>query len=123
YIALDEPKLKDTMDWLALHYYSRYFITGTGKLLNRPGVKASYFDRDSHAEGFYQAIQIAHFYAKPRNLPIMITENGIEDTTDKLRSKYLHDHIAQVWLARHTGIPVIGYYHWTFMDNFEWAAG
>lgn len=123
YIGLREPLLKDSLDWIALHYYSRYFITATGKLLNRPGVSASYFHRDSYPEGLLRAIQMGYTYARPRNLPIMITENGVEDATDASRSRYLQDHIAQVWLAQQAGIPVQGYYHWTFMDNFEWVAG
>ena len=55
--------------------------------------------------------------------PIYITENGIADSDDRLRPSYILRHIAQVHRAIQAGIPVCGYYHWSFIDNFEWREG
>ncbi len=124
YVGLEEtPELKDSLDWVAVHYYSRYFITGTGKLLNANGEPASYFGRDIYAEGLYTALEMADQRAKKRKIPIMITENGIEDASDRCRSHYIYAHLQQIWRAQHNGINIKGYYHWTFTDNFEWKAG
>jgi beta-glucosidase len=63
---------------------------------------------------------------------IMITENGIplSDTVDadgyvhdEMRVGYIKDHLTQIHLAVQSGVPVKGYFHWSFMDNFEWALG
>jgi beta-glucosidase len=52
-----------------------------------------------------------------------ITENGTCDAKDAFRSQYLESHLAICAKLCLEGIPVERYYHWTFMDNFEWAEG
>jgi beta-glucosidase len=63
---------------------------------------------------------------------IMITENGIPllDTVDAdgrvhddIRIGYIKEHLAQIHLSLQSGVPVKGYFHWSFMDNFEWELG
>ena len=58
--------------------------------------------------------------------PILITENGaIYDAAphDPGRARFVHDHLAAVHEAIERGVPVRGYFHWSLMDNFEWALG
>ncbi|MEI6892711.1 MAG: glycoside hydrolase family 1 protein [Pontiella sp.] len=55
--------------------------------------------------------------------PVVITENGIADRTDEKRAAYITDHLKQVFHCLEDGIPVRGYYHWSFLDNFEWKEG
>jgi beta-glucosidase len=57
------------------------------------------------------------------NLPIIITENGVEDDQDKMRPRYIAQHLQQVWRAVNFNWPVKGYYHWSLVDNFEWERG
>ena len=62
---------------------------------------------------------------------IYITESGAAfyDTVqngqviDTARVQYHHDYLQSVLRAKHEGLPVEGYFVWTFMDNFEWAEG
>jgi len=63
---------------------------------------------------------------------IMITENGVPvpdgldfdgRVRDERRIRYLSNHLIQVHLAMEAGVPVKGYFHWSLMDNFEWALG
>jgi beta-glucosidase len=63
---------------------------------------------------------------------IMVTENGVPvpdgidfdgRVRDERRIRYLRDHLFQVQHAIQAGIPVKGYFHWSLMDNFEWAHG
>jgi beta-galactosidase len=65
-------------------------------------------------------------------VPLMITENGgiFEDgpgadgtVRDERRIRFLHSHLLAVHRALEAGAPVEGYYHWSFIDNFEWAMG
>ena len=64
--------------------------------------------------------------------PIYITENGaaINDgpescgrVRDVRRIEYMDAHLRALRAAMDAGVDVRGYYHWSLMDNFEWAAG
>ncbi len=55
--------------------------------------------------------------------PIYITENGVHDRDDNMRGRFIATHLAETWRAIREGEDVRGSYHWTLVDNFEWAAG
>ncbi len=60
------------------------------------------------------------------NVPILITENGAvykDRVHDERRIQFIHDHLAALQDAIGRGVPVVGYCHWSFLDNFEWALG
>jgi beta-glucosidase len=60
------------------------------------------------------------------DVPVLVTENGgifAEPLHDAARIEYLRSHLAAVHDAIERGVPVRGYYHWSLMDNFEWALG
>jgi beta-glucosidase len=63
---------------------------------------------------------------------LAITENGAAylDTPpldgrvpDPERTRYLAEHIAAVGQAIADGVPLVGYFAWSLLDNFEWAHG
>src|SRR6185312_1119814 len=65
-------------------------------------------------------------------LPLMITENGAvfgdvpgDDgrVHDERRVEFLRGHVGAVADAIDQGVPVVGYCHWSLMDNFEWKLG
>lgn len=65
-------------------------------------------------------------------LPMYITENGIAvrdwvaldgKVHDPSRIDYLTRHLRELYRALAEGIPVLGYFHWSLLDNFEWAHG
>jgi len=64
-------------------------------------------------------------------LPLLITENGLgaRDTLeagrveDGYRIDYLQQHIAQMRLAIAEGIPLLGYYPWSFLDVMSTSNG
>ncbi len=55
--------------------------------------------------------------------PIYITENGLPDADDDQRPAFLVRHIRAMWQAVQYCYDLRGYYHWTFVDNFEWSEG
>ena len=64
--------------------------------------------------------------------PLIVTENGGvfneqpgEDgrVHDQRRVSFLHAHLLAVHAAIERGANVLGYFHWSLMDNFEWASG
>ena len=57
------------------------------------------------------------------SLPIMITENGIADADDVSRKLWLTHTIDSMKQAVDNGVDLLGYVHWSLIDNFEWAYG
>jgi len=65
-------------------------------------------------------------------LPVLITENGAvfldaprpdSRVPDEGRTRFLRGHLAAVHRAIEHGARVEGYFHWSLLDNFEWAEG
>lgn len=120
--------LRHTIDWIGLNYYTRNLITfdrkavsaGFGKLVYRNGEELMDADYGAiYPEGLRKALKsLSHL-----KVPIYITENGIPDSDDDQRPRALLLHLHQVWKIMQNNLPVRGYYHWTFTDNFEWAKG
>ncbi|MBR1758847.1 MAG: family 1 glycosylhydrolase [Lachnospiraceae bacterium] len=74
----------------------------------------------------------ARFLYERYHLPIMVTENGMAENDficldgkvhDGMRIDFLHRYLRELKRACDEGIPVLGYQHWSLMDNFEWAEG
>ena len=42
---------------------------------------------------------------------------------DARRLDFYKQYIGEVLRAKQEGIPIDGYFAWTFLDNFEWAEG
>jgi beta-glucosidase len=64
--------------------------------------------------------------------PLIITENGITldeapdeqgVVSDPRRVAFLNDYLTGLQRSVDDGIPVLGYFHWSIFDNFEWAEG
>ena len=56
-------------------------------------------------------------------MPVMVTENGIATADDSRRIAYTQGALEGIHSAIADGIEVIGYQHWSALDNYEWAAG
>ena len=72
------------------------------------------------------------FFHERYGLPILITEQGLSCrdwvTLDGAvhapqRVDFLARYLRALGRAIDDGVPVQGYFHWTLMDNFEWAEG
>ena len=57
------------------------------------------------------------------NKPLFITENGIADKSDRNRAPFIVGHLQEVKRAIQGGADIIGYLHWSLMDNYEWQEG
>ena len=124
------PEAKGTQDFLGLNYYSAdtvSFHIGKPKELF---THAEYPpDADMSDNNFLANIPTGLFdtikWATRTypNLPIIITENGVEDADDHMRPRYIAQHIHQMWRAVNFNWPVKGYFHWSLVDNFEWERG
>lgn len=56
-------------------------------------------------------------------LPIMITENGLADASDESRQWWIAETIKAMSQSTKHGAKLLGYLHWSLLDNFEWDKG
>lgn len=120
------PRFRQTLDWIGLNYYTRDLVAfdrsqpGAIRRLHAP--QAEMLDGgygEFYPQGLFRCLRRL---ARLR-LPIYVTENGLPDENDDQRPRYILAHLHQIWQALVMCYPVMGYYHWTLVDNFEWAEG
>ncbi|MFA7315926.1 MAG: glycoside hydrolase family 1 protein [Candidatus Paceibacterota bacterium] len=105
--------IKGNVDFIGLNYY---FHTIIGSKSKGP---FSDFGWEIYPKGIYDLL----IDLKKYNVPLFVTENGIADERDEKRGDFISQHIEWVHKAIKDGANVKGYYHWSLMDNFEWAEG
>jgi beta-glucosidase len=66
------------------------------------------------------AVRYAH---EVSGVPVFVTEHGIGVEDDTLRAGFIAPSLAGLLDAIDDGVPVLGYCHWTLLDNFEWTGG
>jgi beta-glucosidase len=125
------PEAANTLDWLGVNYYQRYRIRFSPLSLLRkldpvqPRTKPGLLKGpgpwgEIHPRGLSTTLRTLWRRYK---LPVFITENGIPDATDEHRPQFIVNHLHQLWRTMSRGVPVLGYYFWSLVDNFEWTEG
>lgn len=56
-------------------------------------------------------------------LPILITENGLADPKDEKRKWWVAETLRAMDAAMKKEVKLLGYLHWSLLDNFEWDKG
>jgi len=115
------PELEASLDWVGLNYYARW----RGKMfapdahVATEGAPVNDLGWELYPRGIGEAVQ----RLTDLGVPIIVTENGVADAKDRLRPRVLVDTLAHLAEAIQRGAPVLGYFHWSLIDNFEWADG
>jgi beta-glucosidase len=107
-------------DFFGVQAYSRTRVGATGVLGPEPGVEVLPMGYEYWPNATAAAIRHA---AEVTGVPIYVTENGIGTDDDEQRVRYLRDSLAGVARTIDDGLDVRGYFHWSLLDNFEWAFG
>ena len=134
------------LDWLGVNYYTRKVVKGktstSARLLagidatsedvkgygfeckpnstSIDGLLTSDFGWDIYPDGMLEVLQLMKEYGKP----MYVTENGIADAEDRLRPSFLIDHLKSLDRAiNEKKMDIRGYFHWSIIDNYEWAHG
>lgn len=71
--------------------------------------------KEFYPQGLYELIMKFKDYG----LPMVITENGLNDQADKFREEFITIHLKAVHDAIQDGAPVIGYQYWSLADTWE----
>jgi beta-glucosidase len=122
------PELRGTLGHLGINYYGRYLVRFShrhplrlfGRHVQEPSIRTDTSDwGQPSAAGLVRQLR----ELPPFGVPLYVTENGVFDPDDSQRPQFIHDHAAAVVRARAEGINLAGYFHWSLIDNFEWAQG
>jgi beta-glucosidase len=125
-------------DFLGVNYYSRAVVrSDVPEAENLPRTVFLAPEREwtemgweVHPDGLYQILCRVHFDYGPRR--IFVTENGASWTDepepsgrvpDERRRAFLREHLRAARRAVEAGVPLHGYFVWSFLDNFEWDRG
>ena len=115
--------IKDQLDYIGVNYYRAFHLDvkrvfkgfreiGTGVV--------SDMGWDVYPKGlFYVLRHLSREYRRP----LLITENGIADSTDSRRTWFIVEHLKAVREAIAEGADIQGYCYWSLFDNFEWDWG
>jgi beta-glucosidase len=112
-------RIRNYQDFIGINYYFTDYYKGVKRVqLSSPlGDNGKYL----FPSGLLELIQRANAHFP--NVPIIITENGLADAKDHYRRWWLEESMIAIDTAKSQNIPVIGYLHWSLLDNFEWADG
>jgi beta-glucosidase len=120
--------VKGTQDFLGVNYYTREQVAfspfSPGELFSRrfflPNAELSETGHIANSpQGFFEALN----WGRQFDIPMLVTENGVEDSEGTFRPRYLIQHLHQLWRAANFNFRIKGYFHWTLVDNFEWERG
>ena len=127
-------QVKDTWDFIGVNIYGgidvAFDITKPGMGFTKRLTPKNGHTGDLTPSGnamfgeiYPQGIRIVVEKLAKYNKPFFILENGVPDRADTLRRwviatavKAMHDLIRR-------GHRILGYHHWTLVDNFEWTFG
>jgi beta-glucosidase len=133
--AADMATIRQPLDFLGVNIYEgqpvRAASTGQG-WENAPravGHPLTAFRWPVEPESLYWGPRFMH---ERYRLPIYITENGLSSMDwpsidgkvhDPQRIDFTRRYLLALRRACDDGVHVAGYFHWSLLDNFEWAAG
>ncbi|MGL1892515.1 MAG: GH1 family beta-glucosidase [Spirochaetaceae bacterium] len=126
--------ISEPIDFLGNNHYTGTYYSTDGKsskntYVPKIGEAVTGFNWTVRPEGLYWGSKF--LYARYKS-PIIITENGLSNKDwvsldgkvhDPQRIDFTHRYLREYKRAAAEGIDLAGYFHWSIMDNFEWAAG
>ncbi|RKT56782.1 GH1 family beta-glucosidase [Saccharothrix australiensis] len=140
--AGDLEAVATPIDWLGVNYYSptRVAPAPAGQVTDGPfaGLRGvALLPPRGEVTGFGWEVDARAFtdllerLGRDVPVPLVVTENGSAfvdvvaggAVLDTGRTRYLVDHLRAVHAAIARGVDVRGYFAWSLLDNFEWAAG
>jgi beta-glucosidase len=108
-------------DFLGVQNYERSLWDDKSKVESQPAEG----DRNAAGGEVYpaslaNAVRYAHALA---GVPIIVTEHGVNTEDDAVRARLIPAALTELKKIMDEGVPVLGYLHWSLLDNFEWIFG
>lgn len=105
-------------DFIGVQNYES-FVHGPDGLIQRDGPRngmGTVIDPASLAGAARYAHEVS-------GVPVLVTEHGLSSDDDTLRGPFIEDSLSLLADEMAAGTPVLGYLHWSLIDNFEWIFG
>jgi beta-glucosidase len=111
-------RIKRRQDFIGFNYYMTHYYDGFKTVdPEKPVNDLGWYMEPSGVGEIATRLWIKY------HKPIMITENGVADADDQYRQWWLKETMLSLITSRKAGVKLIGYLHWSLLDNFEWAYG
>ncbi|THG31612.1 family 1 glycosylhydrolase [Naasia lichenicola] len=113
-------KLARDDDFVGVQNYERLHYDADGLMPVAEGSVLNEMGSAVEPDSLGGAVRYAYEVAQ---VPVFVTEHGVGTADDSVRLGVLEPALQSLQEAMDDGVPVVGYIHWTLMDNFEWIAG
>ena len=113
------PYIKDD-DFLGVQNYTRYEFGLFGQKEPPKDAEMTQMNYEFYPEAIGN---VTRAVAKEFCGEILITENGIATADDSRRCEFIRRAMMGIKSCIDDGINVVGYCHWSLLDNFEWQKG
>ncbi len=107
-------------DFLGVQNYERQVWGDKGRIPPPPGTDVNYMGAEVYAPSLAGAVRYAY---AATGVPIIVTEHGVGTDKDSVRARLIPAALAELKKVMDDGVPVMGYVHWSLVDNFEWIFG
>ena len=107
-------------DFIGVQNYARARYDGAGLLPPPPGAALNQMGADIYPPSLAGAVRYAH---EETGVPVLVTEHGLGHADDTYRAAFIGPALEGLLDVIEDGVPVLGYVHWTLLDNFEWIFG
>ena len=120
--------LANRVDYLGVNFYGTFVVSyldlpplyGLPRENPDPNVPKNECGTEIYPQGLFRVLEGFH---RRYGHPILITENGLCDADDDQRLDFIVDHLRELARASSVGATLLGYCHWSLVDNFEWTFG
>ncbi len=112
-------RLADGDDFLGVQNYERMTYHADG-VVEPADAERNEMGSPVEPASLAGAVRLCH---ESTGLPILVSEHGIATADDEQRARFIPAALAGLDAVIAGGVPVLGYLHWTLLDNFEWIAG
>ncbi|QGP78017.1 glycoside hydrolase family 1 protein [Sphingobium sp. CAP-1] len=107
-------------DFIGVQNYERALWGDKGRLPAPGGSPVNWSGTEVWAGSLAGAVRYAH---EATGVPILVSEHGVGTDDDTIRATFIPAALAGLKAAMDDGVPVLGYCHWSLLDNFEWIFG
>lgn len=107
-------------DFVGVQNYERIHYDAEGAVHPPEGAPRNQMGSGIEPASLAGAVRYAY---QRTQVPVLVTEHGMAHDDDTVRADFIGPALDELAAAIADGVPVLGYCHWTLLDNFEWIFG